>query len=65
MSIQYFHLVDNESFSNRKFIVDAILQAEYEGENSAWCVMYNGKPVIKSHNFDRIKRELDYIWDRK
>jgi len=62
MSIRYFHLVDNETFSNRKQIVDAIIEAENEG--SAWCVMADGKIIMVSHDYAVTKRYLDNIWGR-
>jgi hypothetical protein len=65
MSIRYFNLIDNETFSNRSQIIDALLKEEYSGEDCAWCIMLDGKPIVKSYNFDRVKRCLDYIWDRK
>jgi hypothetical protein len=60
MSIRYFHLVDNEVFSNRTNIVNGILEVEYEGEDSAWCVMLDGKPIAVSENFNRVKNWLEY-----
>jgi len=61
VSIRYFHLVDNETFSNRKQIVDAIIEAENEG--SAWCVMADRKIVMVSHDYAVTKRYLDDIWN--
>ena len=62
MSIRYFHLIDNETFSNREQIVNAVIECEYEG--SQWCIMHNGKIVMVSWDYHRVKRELDLIWGR-
>jgi len=59
MRITYFHLIDNETFSNRSNIVNAILDVEYESDDSAWCIMLDRKVIATSTNYERVKRELE------